>query len=144
MDLSFASLASYASRDPGGPQPTLSQFWDSMAQLCLASPPGLWCLLGGRNVTLASTVALRTPAPILSLIVFRAPWASTPAPLRFLPSLLVQLTTAPFTPPLSHQILITRSLPTLSTAARHQRVAHQMSSVGRWKMIRRVRDRSDH
>jgi len=56
-------LTVYAPWDPGGPQPTPSQFWPMVAQLCHDAPSKSWCIIGDCNLTLAS---IKTANPLPS------------------------------------------------------------------------------
>ena len=53
----------YAPWDPGGPQPTPSQFWPMVAQLCRDAPSKSWCIIGDCNLTLASVEAANPSPP---------------------------------------------------------------------------------
>ncbi len=57
-------IAIYAPWDPGGPQPTPSQFWEMITPLCRAAPSRAWCLIGDCNLTLASVEISGSNAPL--------------------------------------------------------------------------------
>jgi hypothetical protein len=49
--------------DPGGPQPTPSQFWGQITELCLAAPSHVWRIIGDCNLTLASVETFSSAPP---------------------------------------------------------------------------------
>jgi len=60
---SLRILAIYAPWDPGGPQPTPTQFWGMLTELCLDAPARSWCILGDCNLTIASVETAHPSSP---------------------------------------------------------------------------------